>query len=49
MTYQSQTGNFQIVDNFLVFYFDNTKSIYIFAPAFIDQTKASTTKRNIYF
>ena len=40
--------NFQIVNNFSVIYFVNSESIPIFAPAFIDQTKASTTKSNIY-
>ncbi len=31
--------NFKIVDNFLVIYFVNTESIYIFAPTFINKTK----------
>lgn len=41
--------NFEIVDNFFVIYFANSISIYIFAPAFINQTEYATTKRNIYY
>ena len=41
--------NFKIVNNFFVIYFVNSKSISIFAPAFINQTKSSTTKQNIYY
>jgi len=41
--------NFQIVDNFFVFYFVNSESIHIFAPTFINKAKSSTTERNYYY
>ena len=41
--------NFEIVNNFFIVYFVNSNRLYIFAPAFINQTKSSTTKQNIYY
>ena len=41
--------NFQIVDNFLVFCFVNSISIYIFATTFINKAKHFYNQTNIYY
>ena len=41
--------NFQIVDNFLIIYFANSTSIYIFATTFISNTKHFYNQTNIYY
>ena len=41
--------NFEIVNNFLIIYFVNSNSPFIFANAFRYKAKHTTTQRSIYY